>query len=72
MFGDTGWKITKEASVIAKGYKYDTLYALHVSDVKNHVVAVTGVPKISLWRGWLGHMSVKGCFTHCRVQMGVD
>ena len=48
MFGDSRWKITKGAKVIAKGYKCDTLYALYVSDVKNHVVAITKVPKVSL------------------------
>ena len=31
-----------------KGYKRDTLYALHVSNVKNHVVAITKVSKVSL------------------------
>ena len=45
VFGDSRWKITKGARVIEKGYKCDTLYALHVSHVKNHVVAVTEVPK---------------------------
>ena len=37
MFGDSRWKITKGARVIAKGYKCDTLYTLHVSDVKNRL-----------------------------------
>ena len=59
-FGDSTWKITKGARVIAKGYKCDTLYALHVSNVKNHVIAVIEVPKVSSWHNQLGHMSVKG------------
>ena len=39
VFADSRWKKTKGARVIAKGYKCDTLYALHVSDVKNHEAA---------------------------------
>ena len=60
VFGDSMWKITKRARVITKGYKCDTLYALHVFDVKNHAVAVTEMQEVSLWHGRLGHMSVKG------------
>ena len=50
VFGDSRWKITKGMGtrVIAKEYKCDTLYALHVSNVKNHVVVVIEVPKVSL------------------------
>lgn len=39
-------KITKEARVITKVYKCETLYALRVSDVKYHVIAVIDVPKV--------------------------
>ena len=49
VFSDSRWKITEGAKVIAKGYKCNTLYALHVFYVKNHVAVVTEMPKVSLW-----------------------
>ena len=41
VFGDSSWKITKGSLVVARGSKSGTLYMLHVSTVKNHVICVT-------------------------------
>ena len=56
-FGDSSWKITKGSLGVAYGTKSETLYMLHVSTVKNHVICVTEQPSVSLWHRWLGHMS---------------
>ena len=40
-FGDRSWKITKGSFIVAHGTKSGTLYMLHVSTVKNHVICVT-------------------------------
>ena len=56
-FGDSSWKITKGSLVVAHGTKLGTLYMLHVSTVKNHVIFVTKKPSVSLWHRRLGHMS---------------
>ena len=57
VFGDSSWKITKGSLVVARGSKSGTLYMLHVSTVKNHVICVTEQPSVSLWHRRLGHMS---------------
>ena len=46
--------------MVARGVKSSTLYMLHVSSVKDHVICVTEQPNVSLWHRWLGHMSKKG------------
>jgi len=56
-FGDNSWKITKGSLVVARGTKSGTLYMLHVSTVKDHVICVTEQPSVSLWHRRLGHMS---------------
>ena len=60
VFGDSSWKITKGSLVVARGSKSGTLYMLHVSTVKNHVICVTEQPSVSLWHRRLGHMSQNG------------
>ena len=60
MFGDHSWKISKGSLVIARGDKSGTLYMIHVSSVKDHVICVTEQPSTSLWHRRLGHMSRKG------------
>ena len=57
IFGDNAWKITKGSMVVARGSKSGTLYMLHVSNIKNHVICVTEQPSVSLWHRRLGHMS---------------
>ena len=57
VFGDSSWKITKGSLIVARGSKSGTLYMLHVSTVKNHVICVTKQPSVSLWHRQLGHMS---------------
>jgi len=59
-FGDNAWKITKGSMVVAHGPKSGTLYMLHVSNIKNHLLYVTEQPSVSLWHRRLGHMSQKG------------
>ena len=49
VFGDSAWKISKGSLVVARGVKSSTLYMLHVSSVKDHVICVTEQPNISLW-----------------------
>ena len=46
--------------MVAHGSKSGTLYMLHVSNVKNHVICVIEQPSVSLWHRRLGHMSQKG------------
>ena len=58
--GDSAWKISKGSLVVACGVKSSTLYMLHVSCVKDHVICVTEQPNVSLWHCRLGHMSKKG------------
>ena len=41
VFGDNSWKITKGSLVVARGTKSGTLYMLHVSTIRNHVICVT-------------------------------
>ena len=65
-FGDKKWKICKGSRIVAKGCKVDTLYPLYVSSVRDHVVAVTEQPSVSLWHGRLGHMSKRGMETLSR------
>ena len=60
VFGDSSWKITKGSLVVARGSKSGTLYMLHVSTVKNHVICVTEQPSVSLWHRRLCHMSQSG------------
>ena len=59
-FGDNSWKITKGSLVVAIGTNSGTLYMLHVSTVKDHVICVTEQPSVSLWHRRLGHMSQIG------------
>lgn len=40
-FGDCSWKIAEGSLVVARGSNSKTLYMLHVSSVKNHVIVVT-------------------------------
>ena len=40
VFGDNSWKITKGFLVVARGLKFGTLYVLHVTTVKDHVIHV--------------------------------
>ena len=56
-FSDNSWKITNGSIIIARGTKSGTLYMLHVSTIKNHVICVTEQPSVSLWHRQLGHMS---------------
>ena len=42
------------------GIKSGSLYTLHVSKIKNHVINVIERPSVSLWHRRLGHMSKKG------------
>ena len=56
-FGDNSWKITKGSLVVARGMKSGTLYMLHVTTVKDHVICVAEQPSVSLWHRRLGHMS---------------
>ena len=60
IFGESSWKITKGSLVVACGAKSRTLYMLHVSNIKSHVIYVIEQPTVSLWHRWLGHMSQKG------------
>ncbi|MCO5579843.1 hypothetical protein L7F22_033705 [Adiantum nelumboides] len=46
--------------IVAHGSKLGTLYTLHVSEVKNHVINVIEQPSVSLWHRRLGHMSKRG------------
>ena len=60
MYGDNSWKISKGSLVVARGTKSRTLYMLHVTTVKDHVICVTEQPNLSLWHRRLGHMSISG------------
>ena len=60
MYGDNSWKISKGSLVVARGTKSGTLYMLHVTTVKDHVICVAEQPNISLWHCRLGHMSIFG------------
>ena len=57
VFRDNSWKITKGSLVVARGSKSSTLYMLHVTTVKGHVVCVAKQPSVSLWHHRLEHMS---------------
>ena len=64
------WKITKGSLVVGRGSKFETLYLLYVSTVKDHVICVTKQPSVSLWHCRLGHMSqnamkVLSCSGYC-------
>ena len=41
VYGDNSWKISKGSLVVARGTKSKTLYMLHVTTVKDHVICVT-------------------------------
>ena len=45
---------------MACGSKFGTLYMLHVTIVKDHIICVVKQPSVSLWHHWLGHMSKFG------------
>ena len=66
IYGDNSWKIFKGSLQVAKGTKSGSLYTLHVSSIKDHVILAAKQPSLSLWHRWLGHMSVNGC--HEKVQ----
>ena len=40
VYGDNSWKIYKGSLVVARGTKSGTLYTLHVTTVKDHVIYV--------------------------------
>ena len=40
VFGDNSCKITKGSLVVARGSKSGTLYMLHITTVKDHVICV--------------------------------
>ena len=46
IFGESSWKITKGSLVVAHGAKSGTLYMLHVSNIKNHVICVIEQPSV--------------------------
>ena len=48
VFGDSSWKVTKGSLVVARGSKFETLYMLHVSNVKKNVICVAKQPSVSL------------------------
>ena len=52
----TTLKITKGSLVVARGSKSHTLYMLHVTIVKDHIIFVAEQPSVSLWHRQLGHM----------------
>ena len=60
VYGENSWKISKGSLVVARGTKSGTLYMLHVTTVKDHVICVVEYPNLSLWHRWLGHMSIFG------------
>ena len=60
IYGDNSWKISKGSLQVAKGTKSGSLYTLHVSSVKDHVILVAEQPSVSLWHRRLGHMSISG------------
>ena len=60
VYGDNSWKISKGSLVVARGTKLGTLYMLHVTTIKDHVICVAKEPNLSLWHRWLGHMSICG------------
>lgn len=60
VFVNNTWKISKASMTVAHGVKSGSLYMLHVSSVKHHVLNVTEQPSASLWHRRLGHMSKKG------------
>ena len=60
IYGDNSWKISKGSLQVAKGTKSGSLYTLHVSSVKDHVILVAEQPSVSLWHRRLGHMSNSG------------
>ena len=60
MYGDNSWKISKGSLVVARGTKLGTLYMLHVTTVKDHVICVVKQPNLSLWHCRLGHVSQNG------------
>ena len=60
VFGNSSWKISKGSLTVTTSIKSRSLYTLHVSKVKNHVINVIEQPSVSLWHRRLGHMSKKG------------
>ena len=60
VFGNNSWKISKGSLIVTISIKSGSLYTLHVSEVKNHVINVIEQPSVSLWHHRLGHMSKKG------------
>ena len=59
VFGSGAWKILKGALMVTHGIKFRTLYTLHVSSVKHHVINVVEQPSVDLWNKRLKHMSQK-------------
>ena len=60
VYGDNSWKISKGSLVVARDTKSMTLYMLHVTTNKDHVIYVAEQPNLSLWHCRLGHMSISG------------
>ena len=60
VFGSGAWKISKGALMVTHGIKSGTLYTLHVSGVKHHVINMVEQPSVELWHKRLRHMSQKG------------
>lgn len=57
-FGNSAWKVTKGAMVVARGHKTGTLYM--TSTCRDTVAAVDSQKNTELWHCRLGHMSEKG------------
>lgn len=63
IFGNQSWTIKKGNLVILKGQKHGSLYSMHVSCVKDNVIAIAELPSTELWHSRLGHMSQEGMKT---------
>ena len=60
-FGKSGWKISKGALVMARGFKTGRLYTLRATTRKSNVADVAKEETSpDLWHKHLGHMTEKG------------
>ena len=62
IFGNQSWTIKKGNLVISR-VKHGSLYSMHVSCVKDNVIAIAKLRSTELWHSRLGHMSQKGMKT---------
>ena len=60
IFGSKIGKIAKGDQMVTHGIKPRTLYTLHVSSVRHHVINVVEQPSVELWHKRIGHMYQKG------------